>query len=153
MEETKITFKQESDTYVSILLNGKEIAHIYSQMKDGGHPFPHNDTEYCLTSVQLCGFDKCSEVWSCGVFHGKKDLVVNFSDNESEYMQQQAIEYKRYVRDFINKGVSVDKLKDFQSWVGHLQHPRISMLPREGAEKPSPTHYLNHNESETGGKE
>lgn len=136
-KKTKITFEKESDTYVSILLNGKQVGHIYSEMKDGTHPYPHEDNEYCLTSIQLCGFDRCSQIWPCGIFHGRKDLVVNFSDNETDYMKQEEKEYRRYVKDFLNKEIPMDKLKDFQSWVSHLQHPRISMLkPKKEESQP-----------------
>lgn len=133
--KTKITFIQESPTYVGIYLNGKAIGHIYSEMKDGTTPYPHDESEYCKTSVQLCGFDNCSEIYNCGIFSGRKDLIVNFSDNKTPFMTQEEKEYRNYVKEFLESKIEMDKLVSFQTWVQHMHHPSISYLRKEALER------------------
>ena len=123
--KTKITFKLESDTYISVLREGKIIGHIYSERKDiykvgeesGGHPYPHDNSEYCLNAIQICGFDKISEVWGCGPFHGKKDVVIHFTPN-IEYINNKKKQYKFYVENKLNKG-EVDTIQNFNDWNAH----------------------------------
>lgn len=118
-KETKITFKKVSDTYVSILLNGKQVGHIFSKMDSGTKPYPHEHTEYCNTSIQLCGFDRCSEVWACGIFSGKKDLVVNFIDTSEEYRNSKLGTYKFYVKNHLNSNKEINELMNFSDWDKH----------------------------------
>lgn len=125
MVKTKITFKSESDTYISIMRDDKKIGHIYSERKnvykvgedDDGHPYPHDDSEYCLNSIQICGFDKISEVWGCGPFEGKKDVVIHFIPN-NEYIESKKKQYGYYIKEKLNKG-EVDSIKNFVDWNAH----------------------------------
>lgn len=129
---TKITFKKKSDTEISILMNGKNVGHIWSEGSKEHLPYPHDkDKEYCKNSIQICGFDKCSEVWACGVFHGKKDLVINFIDMSSEFMQSEEGAYRNYVDQFLKSGVEMTKLKTFPDWVAHMGHPDIHTLKKD----------------------
>lgn len=117
--KTKITFKKESDTYISIMRDGKKIGHVYSQTSEKQHntPYPHDDTEYCLNSIQVCGFDRASKIWGCGPFHGKKDIVVSFIPN-NEYTDTKKQQYKFYVENKLNKG-EVDTIQNFEDWNAH----------------------------------
>jgi hypothetical protein len=136
MKETNITFKLESPTYISVIRDGIVIGQIFSQNEN--HPYPHDDSEYCLNSIQICGFDKMSEIWACGVFSGKKDCVVHFLPTDSEYYKRKSIEYSEYVKTFfsstsniiktgveemqiskiVNKdGKDINKLMSFKDWL------------------------------------
>jgi hypothetical protein len=117
--KTKITFKLETDTYISVMRNGKKIGHIYSQLKskDYNKPYPHTENEYCLNAIQICGFDKISEVWACGPFHGKKDVVIHFTP-DIEYIEKKKKLYKSYVENKLNKG-EADTIQNFTDWNSH----------------------------------
>jgi len=109
MTDTKIYFELESPTKVKIMRYGKQIGHIWSQAEDGWTPYPHKKTDYCLNSVQLCGFDKMDGPWACGPFEGKRDLVAHFRDDSAEYMVQKAKEYCDYVKKFFK--IEIKELK------------------------------------------
>lgn len=105
----------ESPTYISIMRSGKRIGQIFSQAEN--HPYPHDDSEYCLNAIQICGFDKISEVWGCGPFHGKKDVVVNFLP-EVPYIDQKKEQYAKYVQEKLKKG-EADTIQNFADWNAH----------------------------------
>jgi hypothetical protein len=135
-EQSKITFALESDTSVSVIRDGKQIGRVWSMNEDGTKPYPHNDTPYCLNSVQICGFDKISEIWGCGPFEGKKDCVIHFVPYKEEYYQHKIKEYEKYVESFfssdyekigdevhsfviVNKNKDLKELKSFTDWCFH----------------------------------
>lgn len=118
--KTNITFKAETDTYISVWRNGKQIGQIYSQTDDKQHntPYPHEQSIYCLNAIQICGFDKISEVWGCGPFHGKKDVVVHFIPMDDEYNQKRLKFYETYVQNKINKKETAN-IQNFKDWSAH----------------------------------
>lgn len=71
--ENEITFKIESKHRVKIMRNKKQIGHIFSEGSYSGK-----------NTIQMCGFDMVTGVWSCGPFKGKKDLCVRFLPEEKE---------------------------------------------------------------------
>jgi len=116
--KSKITFKQDSKTYVSIMRNGKQIGHIYSQLKDGGRPYPHRDDTYCNNSIQLCGFDRLDGPWACGPFQGHKDLVAHFRPTEDKYYNDKKTQYADYVKGYIgDEKKDPRELLSFEDWV------------------------------------
>jgi len=124
-QKTRITFALVSKTLVNVYFDRKHVGHIYSEDGDGGLPYPHEEKNpRCKTSMQICGFDRCSEVWSCGVFHGKKDLVVGFQDTSGEFMDQQKEEYKRYIQEFIGGETSHREIKVFLGLVWTHEPPK-----------------------------
>ena len=108
-EKTKMTFKLESDTKVLVFQNGQEVGHIWSQDKSGGTPYPHTNHICCLNSIQICGFDKMSEVWACGVYKGKKDCVISFMPMNDGWYKEQLVKYGEYVKSFFD--INVKKVK------------------------------------------
>lgn len=116
---TKIQFKIENDnaTSVAILQDGKQVGRIWSEHKDGTTPYPHDKTERTLNSIQLCGFDRQSEVWSCGPFEGKKDCCFTFINNTEN--ESSLIKYKMYVEGFIKSNNPMTALKSFNDWRLH----------------------------------
>jgi len=94
---TKIWFEHEKGSKTSMLVKrGKEtIGRVWSQQSDGWTPFPHNKDAYCFNSVQICGFDRMSEVWACGPFDGKKDCVIHFLPTEHKYYVESAFKTKQ----------------------------------------------------------
>lgn len=123
---TKITFKLESPTYVSIIRAGKRIGHVYSDREEsykvgddaGGKPYPHEESIYCLNAIQICGFDKISETWGCGPFHGKKDCVMHFLPLTDDYIKSKLKGYRTYVENKMNKEEH-DSIQNFHDWDAH----------------------------------
>jgi len=74
--ENKITFKQTSETRVAILLDGNEVGDVWSQLSDGGKSYDGDGT------IQICGFKRVSDIWSCGRYRNK-DMCVDFKDEKS----------------------------------------------------------------------
>jgi hypothetical protein len=135
--KANITFELENKeaTSVKIMRHGKTIGRLWSQLSDGTLPYPHRKN---IENVQLCGFDKMSEVWQCGPFSGHKDCVVTFLDTDSDTFRQRQVEgYKNYVNKFFtveskvipeldNRTVhhtkpckDLLKLKSFVEWQAH----------------------------------
>ena len=113
---TEITFELATQTEIRIMRNGKQIGQIWSENKDTSLPYPHGYTDICKNSIQVCGFDTCSEIWGCGVFEGKKDLVVHFLPiSSSEYQQE---EYLKYLKDKMAKKEfgTIQNFADFQCY-------------------------------------
>jgi len=120
MINTKITFRMENDqnTSVAILQDGIQVGRVWSEHKDGTTPYPHDKTERTLNSIQLCGFDRQSEVWACGPFEGKRDTCFTFN-NIKEENEQSVKKYVEYVRWFLDSGNDISKLKNFNDWRLH----------------------------------
>lgn len=120
-KETNITFELEEGSNTSILVkrDGKSIGRVWSQHSDGGTPYPHDETEYCLNSVQICGFDRMSEIWGCGPFKGKKDCVIHFVDNDNEYHQGKEKKYRNYIENFINLNKPMSEMQSYDDWTRH----------------------------------
>ncbi len=121
---TNITFEYENEDKTSVLMkrDGETIGRIWSQHGDGKHdtPYPHDQSEYCLNSVQICGFDRISEIWGCGPFTGKKDCVIHFRPDSLEYYVTKKKEYRKYVENFLNKKENdVSSMQSFDDWVKH----------------------------------
>lgn len=117
MTRTEITFEMENKDKTSVLAkrNGKIIGRVWSEMIDGMLPFPHdNESLEVKNSIQICGFDRISEVWACGPFHGKKDCVVSFNTIDTDYDKQRIQEYDNYVREFFSNVIKDSKVKGFQ---------------------------------------
>lgn len=135
--KTKITFKQKTKTKILIMRDKKEIGHLYSESETGGLPYPHSEkTDYCLNSIQFCGFDSMDGTWACGIYEGKKDLVIHFRNDSDEYMQQKIKEYEKYLKSFVEASIAeiqfgkvkesipklkvkkdITKLMNFDDWV------------------------------------
>ena len=117
--KTHITFKLENDnaTSVAILQDGKQVGRVWSEHKDGTTPFPHDQTEHTLNSIQLCGFDRQSEVWSCGPFEGKRDSCFTFINDVTS--ESSLIKYKLYVETFLQSHNPMSQLKNFNDWRLH----------------------------------
>lgn len=99
--KTKITFKLKSKTCVGIIRDGEQIGHMWSESKDGTLPYPHDDNKvYCQNSIQLCGFDRLDGAWACGIYEGKRDLVVQFRNDKVKYTKEKLKEYEDYVKRF-----------------------------------------------------
>lgn len=117
MTLSKITFEKENGSNTSVLAirDGKTIGRIWSELSDGTLPFPHNkDSVEVNNSIQICGFDRISEVWPCGPFEGKKDCVVSFNTTEDPYSIQKIGEYEEYVKEFFSNVIKDSKVKGFQ---------------------------------------
>ncbi len=121
--KTNITFEFENENKTSVLIkrNGKDIGRVWSQNSSPDHntPYPHNDSEYCLNSVQICGFDRMSEIWGCGPFAGKKDCVIHFVPHELEYYDNKKEKYKNYLNNCLNKDTDVSSIQSFDDWCKH----------------------------------
>lgn len=134
--KSNITFEYETNKQTSIVIkrNNERIGRIWSQLSDGTTPYPHN--KHDLDSIQICGFDKMSEIWGCGPFDGKKDCVIQFIDINDDYYKEQLEGYKNYVKGFTLKTMKelktgaitlpyaqitikdqVKELKSFQDWM------------------------------------
>lgn len=116
---TKITFKLLSDTQIAIMRDGNSIGMIWSEKKDGTLPYPHEQYEHVANSIQLCGFDSMSEMWGCGVIHGKKDVVIKFIPL-SEWTEGTILKYQNYVKEMIAKA-QTGELQNFHDW--RVQNP------------------------------
>jgi len=115
---TKITFKLENDmnTSVAILQDGKQVGRVWSEHSDGTTPFAHDKCDRTLNSIQVCGFDRQSEVWACGPFEGKRDTVFSFiTDGETGSLSK----YKEYVKWYTESGNDMAKLRNFSDWRLH----------------------------------
>ena len=134
MEKTKITFEKISDTAMKVLHNGNHVGNIWSESKDGGKPFPHDNHQSTLESIQICGFATASEIWACGVFHGTKDIVVRFNPMMDDFYKQYQREYKEYVDECFKQN-KPQMIKPFNDWVAHMGHPDKSLIRRIGKEK------------------
>lgn len=123
--KTKITFElggtitqiQAGATYVKIMRDGEQIGQVWSEQPSGTTPFPHDESSYCLNSVQICGFDKISETWGCGPFHGKKDCVVHFFPKDP-YFERKKKDYQIYVQRKLN-GDEAETIQNFSDWNAH----------------------------------
>ena len=105
--KTKITFEFENEqkTSIKVMRDGKQIGRLWSEQTEGSLtlPYPHNDISYCYNSIQICGFDRMSEIWGCGPFQGKKDCVVHFTPVSEQYYQDKMKRYQEYVLSFFDK--------------------------------------------------
>jgi len=116
--KTKIIFAKESDTSIGVWRDGKEIGHIWSEGNTGRMPYPHDDSHYCKNAIQICGFDAVSETWGCGIFKGKKDLVVSFDYLNEEYKKDQVQAYEKYLTIKIERR----KFEDIQNLLDFLRY-------------------------------
>jgi len=114
--KTKITFEKKSDTSIGVWREGKEIGCIWSEKSAGGMPYPHDDSIYCKNAIQICGFDAVSETWGCGIFKGKKDLVVSFDYIDDGYKNDQVRAYERYLRTKMGKH-EFDDIQNFHDFL------------------------------------
>ena len=115
---TNIWFELEGEHYIKIMRNGKQIGQIWTeQPKDGMKPYPHEESEYCKNAVQICGFDKISEIWGCGPFQGKKDVVISFLP-EGDYFEEKKKRYASYIENKYNKK-EFDTIQNFVDWNAH----------------------------------
>lgn len=106
--KTNITFEFENEqkTSVKVIRDNKQIGRIWSEQSDSPSlhlPYPHEDISYCHNSIQICGFDRMSEIWGCGPFQGKKDCVVHFTPTTDKYYQDRMKRYQEYVLSFFDK--------------------------------------------------
>lgn len=120
--KTKITFKLLNETSISVLCKDKVVGQIYSEGAKGHTPYPHDDHESTLESIQICGFTEASKIWACGIFHGTKDIVLRFNPMDDEFYNIRKAEYKDYV-DACFKIGQPQKIKSFDDWCGHMGHP------------------------------
>jgi hypothetical protein len=114
--KTHITFELESDTSVSIKQDGKQVGRIWSEHKDGTLPYPHDECERTKNTVQLCGFDRQSEIWACGPFEGKKDSCFTFINLQEKV--ESLSKYEDYIKSCINNG-NVHLIKNYNDWLLH----------------------------------
>ena len=68
-------------------------------------------------AIQVCGFDRISEVWGCGLFQGKKDVVVSFTP-EGDYYEEKEKRYAHYLTDKYNKK-EFSTIQNFVDWSAH----------------------------------
>jgi hypothetical protein len=140
-KKTNITFEYENKEQTSILVKreNKTIGRIWSKNNSGDTPYPNNNNHNSENSVQICGFDKMSEIWQCGPFTGKKDCVIHFRPLDDDWYKEQLEKYDKYVQNFytieskeitrpnskkfihnkIEKTRDLSKLKSFNEWVEH----------------------------------
>lgn len=99
---TELHFEFEKGQTTSVLVKrGEDIIGRVSAQNGDLLPFPHDKTKtYCKNSIQICGFDKISQVWQCGPFQGHKDCVVTFQPLKNEWHKDQLKEYEEYVKNF-----------------------------------------------------
>lgn len=137
--KTVITFEFENDdkTSVRVKRDNQVIGRIWSE-ENSSLPYPSDESEYSKNSIQICGFDKMSEVWACGPFSGKKDCVIHFLPNDTKYHQRKSKEYSEYVKDFfsaesheiivgaetirvgtVENKRDLSKLKNYNDWLLH----------------------------------
>lgn len=141
IKHTKIHFEYEGEKQTSVLIKrgDKTIGRVWSEQSNGGLPYPSDATKtYCKNAIQICGFDKISEIWQCGPFKGKKDCVVSFLPIDDEYYQEKLKKYGEYVRGFIETEIKklengagefnmteikfrkhLYELKSFNEWIEH----------------------------------
>lgn len=124
MVKSNITFEFDGKSKTSVLMkrDGETIGRIWSQGSGDKHntPYPHNDSEDCINSVQICGFDRISEIWGCGPFKGKKDCVIHFIPTNHEYYIRKKVDYERYVKGFLySKKNDILLLQSFDQWERH----------------------------------
>lgn len=144
--KTKIVFEfaNEQKTEIKVIRDGEQIGRIWSEQHESegrlNLPFPHEDISYCHHSIQICGFDRISEVWGCGPFQGKKDCVVHFTPTKDQYYQDRMKRYQEYVLSFFHKtahkvsfgpeeiyvpdiklaeGKPIDTMQSFDDWCRH----------------------------------
>lgn len=122
MKKTHITFEKISDTSVKVLYNGNHVGNIWSQSQSGTTPYPHDEHESTLESIQICGFNRASEIWSCGVFHGTKDIVLRFNPMMDEFYKKYQDEYKQYIDECFKQN-KPQMIKPFDDWVAHMGYP------------------------------
>lgn len=121
--KTKITFKKDTDTRILVLREGKEVGQIYSELSSGSLPFPHDEHECTKEKIQICGFDTASEVWSCGVIHGKKDITLRFADLSDDFHKTYRQRYIEYVN-YLTKNDKLEQIKSFYDWCMHDGYPK-----------------------------
>lgn len=121
MKTSHITFVKENDTCIKVLYDGNHVGNIWAQ-SGTSTPYPHDDHESTLGSIQICGFRKVSEVWACGVFHGTKDMVVEFNPMMDDFYKNKMPEYQRYVEECFKQN-RPDMIKPFNDWVAHMNYP------------------------------
>jgi hypothetical protein len=114
--KTKITFELESETSVSIKQNGIQVGRLWSEHKDGTMPYPHDESDRTKNSIQLCGFDRQSEIWACGPFEGKKDTCFSFLEIKDKNVSLS--HYEDYVKNCIRTG-NTALIKNFNDWLLH----------------------------------
>ena len=121
--KTKITFELRTPTSVKVMHDGNHVGNIWSESDSGGTPYPHNEELPTLEKIQICGFADISEVWSCGVFHGTKDVCVRFNPMMDDYYKGYQKEYQRYIDACFKKNVP-QLIKPFNDWVKHMGYPK-----------------------------
>jgi hypothetical protein len=129
-KKTHITFERESDTQIKVFHNGNHIGNIWSQSSSGTTPYPHDEHEATLESIQICGFIQASKIWSCSVFHGTKDIVLRFNPCNDEFYNEYYGEYKEYVNECFRQN-KPQLIKPFNCWVAHMSHPTVDDTRRE----------------------
>jgi hypothetical protein len=112
---TEITFELESDTSVKIMRKNKQIGQLWSEKRGEITPFPHNRANKTLNSIQLCGFDGQSEIWSCSPFEGHKDSCFYFDCNP---IDESLKRYKEYIDGCIRNG-NTALIKSYHDWRLH----------------------------------
>ena len=142
--KTKITFEFENEEKTSVLIkrDGKIIGRFWSEQpgQSCNTPYPHDESTYCLNSIQICGFDRISQTWGCGPFAGKKDCVIHFIPDNEKYYKEKRKQYAEYVKNFFNGKISkietgietmniaeikckenkdITSLQSFDHWVSH----------------------------------
>jgi len=128
MEKSKITFKMITDTHIEVFNNGEQVGDIYSDKGgDHGKPYPYNEEIPTLESIQICGFTSISPVWSCGVYHGTKDVCLRFNTMRGEYYDKEHDSYKNYVDKCFRLG-KPQMIKTFNDWMEHWGYPKASQV-------------------------
>ncbi len=74
VKEDKITFERVSDAMFTVLLDGKKVGDIWSELPSGSKS-THGDG-----TIQICGFKKSSQIWGCGRYKDSKDMCLDFKD-------------------------------------------------------------------------
>jgi len=124
--KSKITFKVEATpteiqaeqiTMIKVMRDGKQIGQIWSEQESGTTPYPHEDSEYCFNSIQICGFDRMSGIWACGPFRGHKDCVVHFIPTDEEYYHRKLEGYHQYVKRYLIDLKDLEDMQNFNDWV------------------------------------
>ncbi len=66
-EGSRIRFALEDDTKVLVLLDGKEVGHIFS---------PATTVKNKECAIQVCGFEEAHQLWGCGIYGEEIDAPV-----------------------------------------------------------------------------